>query len=234
MSPTWSSRRRDMPPQTLAAGRRRGCRPGRLLRPRLGRAEAAVRAGVSVARGRFIIARRRGGGRQVDPGAARSPRRCARAGSTWSSRASPAAATAPRRSATCCCRATVDRWSAQAEALLFAAARADHVEKMIQPALERGTLGDLRPLRRSARSPIRAARAGSAMRRCARCTASDRAACCPTGRWCSSCRRRRRRARAAARRRRRRPLRRARAAIITTTSPPPSAASPPPSRSASG
>lgn len=31
-----------------------------------------------------------------------------------------------------------DRWSARSEALLFAAARADHVEKTIQPALERG------------------------------------------------------------------------------------------------
>lgn len=30
------------------------------------------------------------------------------------------------------------RWSARAEALLFAAARSDHVEKTIQPALERG------------------------------------------------------------------------------------------------
>lgn len=32
-----------------------------------------------------------------------------------------------------------DRWSARAEALLFAAARADHVEKTIRPALEAGT-----------------------------------------------------------------------------------------------
>jgi dTMP kinase len=31
-----------------------------------------------------------------------------------------------------------DRWSARAEALLFAAARADHVEKLIRPAIERG------------------------------------------------------------------------------------------------
>jgi dTMP kinase len=32
-----------------------------------------------------------------------------------------------------------DRWGARAEALLFAAARADHVEKTIAPALEAGT-----------------------------------------------------------------------------------------------
>jgi dTMP kinase len=31
-----------------------------------------------------------------------------------------------------------DRWSARAEAALFAAARADHVEKTIRPAVERG------------------------------------------------------------------------------------------------
>lgn len=31
-----------------------------------------------------------------------------------------------------------DKWSARAEALLFAAARADHVEKLIRPALARG------------------------------------------------------------------------------------------------
>jgi dTMP kinase len=31
-----------------------------------------------------------------------------------------------------------DKWSARAEALLFAAARADHIEKLIEPALARG------------------------------------------------------------------------------------------------
>jgi dTMP kinase len=31
-----------------------------------------------------------------------------------------------------------DRWSARAEALLFAAARADHVERLIRPAIEHG------------------------------------------------------------------------------------------------
>ena len=32
----------------------------------------------------------------------------------------------------------IDRWGARAEALLFAAARADHVERLIRPALESG------------------------------------------------------------------------------------------------
>ena len=39
-----------------------------------------------------------------------------------------------------------DRWGAEAEALLFAAARSDHVAKRIKPALTKGYLGNIRPL----------------------------------------------------------------------------------------
>ena len=52
------------------------------------------------------------------------------------------------RSATSCCRARPSRSGPQAEAILFAAARDDHVRNTIEPALARGALGDLRPLHR--------------------------------------------------------------------------------------
>ncbi len=63
---------------------------------------------------------------------------CARSASAWCSRASPAARRAPRSSATCCCRAPPSRSAPHAEAILFAAARDDHVRHTIEPALERG------------------------------------------------------------------------------------------------
>jgi dTMP kinase len=42
----------------------------------------------------------------------------------------------------------VDRWSARTETLLLYAARSDHLQRVIGPALERGRLGRLRPLLR--------------------------------------------------------------------------------------
>ena len=43
-----------------------------------------------------------------------------------------------RPSGNCFCKAIEVRWGAEAEALLFAAARADHVDKTIRPALAEG------------------------------------------------------------------------------------------------
>ena len=152
----------------------------RLLRPDVDRAQATARHGVSLGARAVHQPRRRGGGRQVDP-ARRAGRRARGARARrCSSRASRAAAPAPRRSARCCWRATRTRWSPRAEALLFAAARADHVDKTIRPALDRGAVGAERPLPRSARSPIRARRAGSGSRRCASSTASAATTSCPT------------------------------------------------------
>ena len=57
---------------------------------------------------------------------------------TSSPPASPAARLAPRRSAPWSPRAAADRWSPLTETLLFLAARQDHVERLIEPALEKG------------------------------------------------------------------------------------------------
>ena len=88
-----------------AAGRRERRRQGRLLRPHRnglhhlfgGMTQAAPRGASSASKAGKASANR--------PSPARSPRRCARVGSRWSRRASPAAAPAPRRSARCCSKA---------------------------------------------------------------------------------------------------------------------------------
>ena len=72
------------------------------------------------------------------------------------------------------------RWERAAEALLFAAARADHVEKMIRPALK-AAAGSCLTGSSTARLPIRAALAASGLRRCAKSTRSPSTAVIPTG-----------------------------------------------------
>ena len=167
-----------------AAGRRRGGRPGRLLRPHLARPQAAVRDGVSATRA-LHQPRRRGGGRQVDPG--RGARRRARAqrGIDVVVTREPGGSEGAEAIRELLLSGDEDRWGAEAEALLFAAARADHVEKTIRPALESGPMGALATASSTARSPIRAARAGSASKRCARSTPSASAMTSPTGPWFS-------------------------------------------------
>ncbi len=75
-----------------------------------------------------------------------------------------------------------DRWTPGAEALLFAAARADHVAKTIRPALEAGrwVLTD----RFLDSSLAYQGGAGGVVDSCWRCTRSDRAGCCPIARCC--------------------------------------------------
>ena len=80
-----------------------------------------------------------------------------------------------------------ERWSAGTEALLFAAARGDHVARTILPALEARRLGAERPL------PRQLARLSGRRRRDRRrggpraSRDRQRRASCPTGPCCSSC-----------------------------------------------
>ena len=89
-------------------------------------------------RGRFHHLRRRRRQRQIHPcgGAGRSASN--RSASRSCSRASRAARPAPRSSATFCCPASPSRSGAETEAILFAAARDDHVRSSIRPALLAG------------------------------------------------------------------------------------------------
>ena len=99
-----SSRPADTPPQTLPLVAESAVGEAGLLRSHRRRLPLAVRHGVSAAarrRGRFIsLEGGEGVGKSTQVRAA-GRRRCARAGSRWSRRASRAAAPAPRRSARC-------------------------------------------------------------------------------------------------------------------------------------
>ena len=63
-----------------------------------------------------------------------------------------------------------ERWSAETEILLFTAARRDHLERVIDPALAAGRGGGLRPLRRFHPDVSGPARAGPARRSSTSCT----------------------------------------------------------------
>ena len=87
------------------------------------------------------------------------PSSCGASASTPSSRASRAARRSPRRCARVILDPDMPPHSALSEALLFYAARADHLDKTHPPGAQRGAVGHLRPLLRFQRASTRARRA---------------------------------------------------------------------------
>ena len=161
----------DTPPQIvpLVAGEDVG-KAGFFGRIWLG-LQAAVRDGVTP-RGQVHQPRRRGGGRQVDAGQGARRGACAERGIDVVVTREPGGSEGAERIRELLLSGSDDRWGPQAEALLFAAARADHVEKTIRPGARSGPLGPVPTASSTARSPTRAAPAGSASRPCARSTLS--------------------------------------------------------------
>lgn len=76
-----------------------------------------------------------------------------------------------------------DGWGARAEALLFAAARADHVEKLIRPAIARGAWVICDRFVDSSRA-YQGGAAACQMQRCWRFMRLAARDCCPTARCC--------------------------------------------------
>lgn len=75
---------------------------------------------------------------------------------------------------------SAERWLPRAEALLFAAARSDHVERLIEPALAREN-GLYRTALSTAAAPIRVQALACRILILWRCTTSAAGVCCPTG-----------------------------------------------------
>ena len=129
-----------------AAGRGRSGRAGWFLRTCLDRLAAAHRIGVS-ARGRFITLE---GGEGV--GKSTQLKALAQAlrdrGIDLVVTREPGGSDGAEKIRELLLTGDEDRWSPQAEALLFAAARTDHVDKMIQPRGPSGQVGAFRPVHR--------------------------------------------------------------------------------------
>ena len=172
----------DTPPQVvpLVAGEDVG-KAGFFGRVWLG-LKQLVRNGVSGADG--SSPRRRGGGRQVDPGQGARRGADARAASTCSSPASPAEATGAEADP----RAAAER----ERGALGRRGRSLAVRRRPRRSCRRRRSGPrsrrghwvLATASSTARSPIRAAPAGSASKPCARSTRSASATAFPIGPWC--------------------------------------------------
>ena len=102
----------------------------------------------AMARGFVHHLRRRGGGRQVHPGRAPGCQRLAALGGEVVTTREPGGSPGAEAIRALLVTGAADRWSPIAETLLMYAARRDHIERVILPALERGAVGGLRPLRR--------------------------------------------------------------------------------------
>ncbi len=125
----------DMQPQKLPLVAEIRCRRGGLFRPRLGRLQGPVRR---VTTGRFISLEGGEGAGKSTQAKRLAEALGARGIETLVTR-EPGGSEGAEAMRDLLMQGDVRRWSPHSEALLFAAARADHVEKMIRPAVGAGT-----------------------------------------------------------------------------------------------